>query len=81
MAHDLILPVASSPALPSALPVPALVADAGDHAAVRYVEFFTAHIRNRNTRAAYARAAAGFFASCERAGLRLASVQPVHVAA
>ena len=36
--------------------VPALVADAGDQAAWRYLEFFTANIRNLNTRRAYARA-------------------------
>ena len=35
----------------------ALIADAGDQAAWRYVEFFTANIRNPNTRRAYARAA------------------------
>jgi hypothetical protein len=36
--------------------VPALVADLGDEAAWRYVEFFTANIRNPNTRRAYLRA-------------------------
>ncbi len=38
--------------------VPALIADAGDAAGWRYVEFFTANIRNPNTRRAYARACA-----------------------
>ena len=38
--------------------LPALVAAEGEQAATRYVEFFTAQIRNPNTRAAYARAAA-----------------------
>jgi hypothetical protein len=38
--------------------VPALIADAGDAAGWRYVEFFNANIRNPNTRRAYARAAA-----------------------
>jgi site-specific recombinase XerD len=48
----------------------------------RFVEFFTANIRNPNTRRAYARAAAEFAAWCERAGLRdLADIEPVHVAA
>jgi hypothetical protein len=42
--------------------VPALIADLGDEAAWRYVEFFTANIRNPNTRRAYARACARFFA-------------------
>jgi len=36
--------------------VPALIVDAGEPAAWRYVEFFTANIRNPNTRRAYARA-------------------------
>ena len=38
--------------------MPALIADAGDAAGWRYVEFFTANIRNPNTRRAYARACA-----------------------
>ena len=33
--------------------MPALVADLGDEAAWRYVEFFTANFRNPNTRRAY----------------------------
>jgi len=40
-----------------------------------------AGIRNPNTRAAYARAASDFFGWCERHGLALPMVQPVHVAA
>ena len=42
--------------------VPALIADLGEEAAWRYVEFFTANIRNPNTRRAYARACNRFFA-------------------
>jgi hypothetical protein len=38
--------------------LPAAIADAGDHAAKRFFEFFTATIRNPHTRKAYARAAA-----------------------
>ncbi len=49
--------------------VPALVAGEGDAAAWRYVEFFTANIRNPNTRRAYARACGRFFSWCERHGL------------
>ena len=81
MAHDLIVPAAASPALPALTAVPAPVMDAGDVAARRYVEFFAANIRNPNTRAAYARATGDFFAWCDRHGLPLAAVQPVHVAA
>jgi hypothetical protein len=40
--------------------LPALIAGAGDRAALRFLEFFTVNIRNKNTRAAYARAAADF---------------------
>lgn len=61
--------------------IPAIVADAGDHAARRFVEFFTATIRNPNTRAAYARAVRDFFAWCEQYELALAGIEPVHVAA
>ena len=35
--------------------VPVLIADAGEHAARRFLEFFAATIRNPNTRMAYAR--------------------------
>jgi len=42
--------------------VPAIVAAAGDTAARRFLEFFAATIRNKNTRMAYYRAVTGFFA-------------------
>ncbi len=62
--------------------VPALIGGAGDRAARRFVEFFTVNIRSRNTRAAYARAAAVFRRWCQGQGIaRLKDVQPVHVAA
>jgi site-specific recombinase XerD len=60
--------------------VPALIADLGDPAAWRYVEFFTANIRNPNTRRAYARACTGFFAWCEDRGLTLTTIRPHDVA-
>ena len=62
--------------------VPALIAGAGDRAALRFLEYFTVNIRNKNTRAAYGRAAADFLHWCEgqRIGA-LGRVQPVHVAA
>ena len=46
-------------------------ADLGDEAAWRYVEFFTANIRNPNTRRAYVRACNRFFGWCEDRGLTL----------
>jgi hypothetical protein len=41
---------------------PPLVVAAGARAQLRFVEFFTANIRNRNTRRAYAQAVAEFLA-------------------
>ena len=61
--------------------VPSLIADAGDAAGWRFVEFFTANINNDHTRRAYARACGRFFGWCERRGLTLAAIRPVHVAA
>lgn len=61
--------------------VPALIADAGEPAAWRYVEFFTANIRNPNTRRAYARACIRFFGWCEDRGLTLTAIRPFDVAA
>jgi site-specific recombinase XerD len=59
--------------------VPALIADAGEHAGWRYVEFFTANIRNPHTRRAYARACGQFFAWCEGRGLSLTTIRPFDV--
>jgi site-specific recombinase XerD len=62
--------------------LPALIAGAGEQAVMRFLEFFTVNVRNRNTRAAYARAAAAFLRWCEEQGIgALGRVQPVHVAA
>ncbi len=62
--------------------LPALIAEAGERAARRFVEFFTVNIRNPNTRAAYGRAAAAFLYWCERQGISsLADVQPMQIAA
>jgi site-specific recombinase XerD len=60
--------------------VPALIADLGDEAAWRYVEFFTANIRNPHTRRAYARACNRFFAWCDDRGLMPAAIRPHDVA-
>lgn len=61
--------------------LPALIGEAGEHAAKRFYEFFTANIRNPNTRAAYAHAVARFLRWCEERGLSLAGVEPIVVAA
>jgi integrase/recombinase XerD len=46
----------------------------------RFWEYFTAHIRNRNTRKAYFVAVSQFSAWCESRKLTLEQVQPIHVA-
>jgi site-specific recombinase XerD len=61
--------------------VPALIANEGDAAGWRYVEFFTANIHNDHTRRAYARACGRFFAWCEQRGLTLTAIRPFDVAA
>jgi site-specific recombinase XerD len=61
--------------------VPALVADAGEHAARRFLEFFAATIRNKNTRVAYYNDVRQFFAWCEQRGIGgLERIEPIHVA-
>src|SRR3954462_14669556 len=61
--------------------IPATVAEAGDEAAYRFFEFFTANIRNPNTRTAYLRATCRFFAWTHRKGVPLVGMKPPHVAA
>lgn len=63
------------------LPLPALVAAAGERASRRFVEFFTANIRNPNTRVAYARAVGDFCVWCDARGFSLERLEPVIVAA
>ena len=61
--------------------LPGLIRKAGSSAEQRLVEFFTAEIRNPNTRQAYACATARFFEWCENRNLALAGVTPFAVAA
>jgi site-specific recombinase XerD len=61
--------------------LPALIGEAGEHASRRFLEFFTANIRNPNTRAAYAQAVAQFLRWCEQRGLSLQGIEPIAVAA
>ena len=62
--------------------LPAVIGRAGEAAAWRFIEFFAATIRNKNTRAAYAEAVSQFFAWCEKHRiLSLEQVKPVVVAA
>ncbi|HEY4311877.1 MAG TPA: tyrosine-type recombinase/integrase [Pirellulales bacterium] len=61
--------------------VPTLLRHAGRKAAKRFLEFFAANIRNKNTRQAYFRAVVDFFAWCEDQGLALIDIEPIAVAA
>ena len=63
----------------SATVVPTLVAQLGEAASWRYVEFFAANIRNPNTRRAYARACSRFLTWCEQRGLTLAAIRPFDI--
>src|SRR5215469_7892947 len=64
------------------LGLPTLVAAAGEHASMRFLEFFAANIRNPHTRRAYYWAVEEFLAWCASAGVpSITAVQPVHVAA
>ena len=73
---------ALTPVVTFSLLIPKLIDRAGPEAALRFLEFFTVHIRNPNTRAAYGHAAGVFLHWCEERGLaELGQVQPIHVAA
>ena len=61
--------------------VPALIHSAGPKATRRYFEFFTANIRNRNTREAYYRALNDFFSWLNDRHIELIDIEPVVVAA
>ena len=64
----------------SVMQVPVLVGQAGDRAGMRFLEFFTANIRNPNTRRSYARAADEFLNWCAVVGVSsLSAIIPLHV--
>ena len=62
-------------------PFPKIIAAAGEDATRRFLEFFTANIRNANTREVYARAVGQFCRWCERRGLSLGLLEPIIIAA
>ncbi len=66
--------------LSSALQLPPLIVSAGEHASKRFIEFFTANIRNKGTRAAYLHAVAEFFAWCEHHSIEFETIEPIIVA-
>lgn len=61
--------------------LPAQIVAAGDAGIRRFLEFFAATIRNRNTRTAYAKACSQFLAWCEHRGVStLDHIEPMIVA-
>ena len=63
------------------LPIlPTLITNAGDLAAYRFIEFFTANIRNPNTRKAYYFAVNRFMNWCAIQELSLTTIRSLHVA-
>ena len=81
MTEKHIIPHASQLASVGIRGVPALFLDAGEKAWWRFVEFFTANIRNRNTREAYGRAVLRFSAWCTEKKLDLHQINPFLIAA
>ena len=61
--------------------VPVIVSKLGERATYRYIEFFTAQIRNENTRRAYLTSTTQFFDWCNSNGLSLQEIHSIHIAA
>ena len=61
--------------------LPRIVRVRGERASRRFIEFFTATIRNRNTRMAYAHAVKKFFDWCEERRLEFHEIEAITVAA
>ena len=80
MSQDLILPTSKTNAIVTSgddVWVPRLIAEAGEHGARRFLEFFAATIR-----LAYMRAVGQFFAWCDQRRVgELADIEPLHIAA
>ena len=82
MPEELVPVNASHPLLGAdQLVIPVLFAEAGETAADRFIEFFTANIRNQNTRTAYAHAVQRFSDWCQQQRVGLSELRPVHIAA
>jgi integrase/recombinase XerD len=79
LTDELPLPPALARAGMGALP--SSILSRGERAGRRFIEFFTANIRNRNTRLAYAHAVKQFFDWSEERGLGLDDIEPMTVAA
>ncbi|MBV8771137.1 MAG: integrase, partial [Deltaproteobacteria bacterium] len=76
--NEIIPPPALVRAGLEALPV--IIRAQGERAGRRFIEFFTATIRNRNTRMAYARAVKQFFDWCDERRLKLEDIEAISVA-
>jgi hypothetical protein len=63
MSDELLVPITTGSNFPP------LIEKAGQSARRCFIEFFTVNIRNRNTRKAYARAAAPLLHWCEAKGI------------
>ncbi len=79
---DLVIPTALPAIRGEGFVIPDQVASAGAIATERFVEFFIATIRNKNTRKTYHRAVIRFFSWCAQAGIdELGALRPIHVGA
>lgn len=82
MSATALIPVKVPRGLTALAVIPPALFIASEKAAERFFGFFTANIRNKNTRRAYYKAACRFSEWCEGRGLLdLAQVKPPHVAA
>src|ERR1700687_6452079 len=61
--------------------LPAIIGACNERTRLRFIQFFTANIRNRNTRRAYARAVKQFFDWTEGRRLELKEIDALAVAA
>ncbi|BCH04981.1 integrase (plasmid) [Mesorhizobium sp. 131-2-5] len=67
--------------IPADVTLPVLVHAAGERARWRFLEFFTAHIRNPNTRRAYSKDVDQFLDWCQAQGVRdITEIHTLHVA-
>ena len=76
-----IMAVSDAPSTLGTWIAPQLIQSSGKKATKRYFEFFTANIRNWNTRVAYHRALVDFFAWCDGRKLSLDDLEPIVIAA
>lgn len=61
--------------------LPVAIAKSAERVRMRFLEFFTAQIRNQNTRRSYHKAASEFLSWCDTRGARsLDTITPIHVA-